>query len=81
MNNKDYCRLGIMIGKKSGNAVERNRIKRIIREVFRHQHVRYGGRYDFVITQYAKMKEKSKKEIAGIIETLFNLVEKQGTTL
>jgi ribonuclease P protein component len=30
-----YCRLGIVVTRKVGSAVERNRIKRRIREVFR----------------------------------------------
>lgn len=32
-------RLGLAVGKKTGNAVQRNRIKRVVREVLRiHQH-------------------------------------------
>lgn len=31
----DRARLGVVVGKKVGNAVERNRIKRVVRELFR----------------------------------------------
>ena len=34
-NNFNRHRLGITIGRKAGNSVKRNRIKRLIREVFR----------------------------------------------
>ncbi|MGR3311570.1 MAG: ribonuclease P protein component [Candidatus Brocadiales bacterium] len=34
-NGMDKSRLGLIVGKKVGNAVRRNRIKRIIREAFR----------------------------------------------
>lgn len=35
-----YARLGVSIGKSNGNAVARNRLKRLIREAFRlSQHV------------------------------------------
>ena len=48
-------RLGLSVGRRVGNAVVRGRFKRMIREVFRHQRLRFpvpssGGRYDMVVT-------------------------------
>ncbi len=34
-NNKDAKRLGLVVGRKVGGAVSRNRIKRLVREFFR----------------------------------------------
>jgi len=34
-NNLEYSRLGVIASKRVGNAVKRNKVKRIIRELFR----------------------------------------------
>lgn len=47
-NRQGFCRLGITAGKKVGGAVERNRAKRRIRELFRLEQPRLKG-YDFCI--------------------------------
>ncbi len=47
-NRQNYCRLGITAGKKVGGAVERNRAKRRIRELFRIEQPRLKG-FDFCI--------------------------------
>ena len=42
------ARVGITVTKKVGNAVERNRIKRIVREVFRRERTRFPKGCDIV---------------------------------
>lgn len=42
-------RLGITITKKVGNAVERNRTKRVVREVFRRNHELFPQGVDLVV--------------------------------
>lgn len=48
-NNLPYNRLGITAGKKVGNAVRRNRAKRIIRQVYRENELKMPLGIDIVI--------------------------------
>ena len=63
-------RIGITISKKVGNAVERNRIKRIIREYFRHNREKISTRKDFNIIARKGLTSLSNR---GIIEKLDKL--------
>ena len=76
-NRYKYLRVGITTSKKIGNAVKRNRARRLIRESFRLLNLDHTLGYDIIIvarskTTYSNM-QKVKKEIenhlkeAGII--------------
>lgn len=45
----DRPRLGITVTRKFGNAVLRNRFKRIVREIFRKNRHAFGGAFDCVV--------------------------------
>ena len=49
-NAENYNRLGISVHKKTGNAVRRNRIKRLIRELFRLNRGLFPPSCDIVFT-------------------------------
>jgi ribonuclease P protein component len=55
-NRAGICRIGITTGKKIGNAVERNRSRRIIREAFRSVVKDVNESYDFVFVARSKTK-------------------------
>jgi ribonuclease P protein component len=49
-NALEYNRLGISVHRKAGNAVRRNRIKRLVREVFRLYRDLFPAATDIVLT-------------------------------
>lgn len=48
-NDLEFCRLGLAVSKKVGNAVVRNRWKRRIREAFRLQQQELPNGFDFIV--------------------------------
>lgn len=70
-NGLDITRLGITVSKKAGNAVQRNRIKRLIREFFRLHKACFPQGYDIVITAkkgaHGLSLWKTKEELGEII--------------
>ena len=75
-NRVGICRVGITTSKKTGNAVERNRSRRIIRaacqSVFRNYEI--SGNYDFVFVSRNKTKYlKSTQVEKGMVECMKEL--------
>ncbi|MDP5276079.1 ribonuclease P protein component [Chengkuizengella axinellae] len=48
-NSIHHFRLGISVSKKTGNAVVRNRMRRVIKEIARHHEDKIKGGYDLII--------------------------------
>ncbi|HEX4825967.1 MAG TPA: ribonuclease P protein component [Candidatus Polarisedimenticolaceae bacterium] len=58
-------RLGITATKKLGHAADRNRVKRIIRETFRHRREAAGGPLDLVVNVKPTARDQSHAQIAA----------------
>jgi len=69
-NDSSITRLGITVSKKIGNAVKRNRIKRVIREFFRLNKSRFPDGYDIVI---AARKDASHLSCCAVSDELLRV--------
>lgn len=65
-NRAGICRVGITTSKKIGNAVQRNRARRVIREAFRSQPEVHGG-FDIVFVARTKTVFKKSTEISAVM--------------
>ncbi len=77
-NAMEYNRLGISVQKKTGRAVDRNRIKRIIREAFRLHREVFPDRKDIVLTVRPGFSLRSPADILAAITGLMQKFEQVG---
>ena len=64
-------RLGITVSRKVGGSVERNRVKRRVREIFRRDPERLAAGHDVVVIAKAGAPLLSVQEIAGELRAAF----------
>jgi len=68
-NHMGICRVGITTSKKIGNAVERNRCRRIIREAYRTLEPECSGGWDIVFVARFKTKKAKSTQIAEVMRS------------
>ncbi|MBQ9228071.1 MAG: ribonuclease P protein component [Eubacterium sp.] len=69
-NREKHCRYGITTSKKIGNAVQRNRARRVIRAAYSLLEPRLQGHYDLVFVARSKTADVK-------MQTVYALMEKQ----
>ncbi|MGN1316588.1 MAG: ribonuclease P protein component [Acutalibacteraceae bacterium] len=70
-NRAGICRIGITTSKKIGNAVERNRSRRVIKEAFRKICPQVTPCYDIVLVARSKTKYIKSTRIEDIMRKIF----------
>jgi ribonuclease P protein component len=70
-NGFDYNRICFTFPRKYGNAVERNRMRRLSREVYRHLRPRLKGGYDLVLLVYPSRERETFLTRTGQLTVLF----------
>ncbi|HEY7534675.1 MAG TPA: ribonuclease P protein component [Thermodesulfobacteriota bacterium] len=69
-NSLGFPRLGLVVGKKCGNVIERNRIKRIIREIFRLNKPLFNS-LDLLVIAKRKSEALNYNDAEGEIKRIF----------
>lgn len=77
-NKLNIVRYGFAIGKKAGNAVERNRIKRVIREAVRLTDIDFDKNIDIVFVWKNRVSADKVfyKDIKKEVEAFYKLLKK-----
>jgi len=68
-NDLEYSRLGVSVGKSHGNAVVRNRLKRLMREAFRQNQYQIPPGFDYVLMISPKWLKESNVEMSPKMPT------------
>lgn len=73
----ERSRLGLSVGRRIGNAVERNRVKRVLREVFRREAATLSTALDIIIIPRGYRTASSFEEMLAAFRHLVRKLERE----
>ncbi len=76
-SNLEYPRFGISVPKKYGTAVERNKIKRQIKEIIDSNQILFKKSLDYIIIVRDGIKQLKYKDIEKVIQELFSFINQK----
>lgn len=79
-NKQGALKFGVVVSKKVGNAVVRNRYKRILRAVFRENKDVFLSGYSYVVAARKSIREAPSSEIKDILLSYIQKFDDQATT-
>jgi ribonuclease P protein component len=75
-NGRDHDRFGISTGRHLGRAVQRNRVRRRIREILRHRSNDAGPGWDVLVIARPAAVDSSYEELRDALERLLDLLRR-----
>ncbi|MDR0337771.1 MAG: ribonuclease P protein component [Planctomycetaceae bacterium] len=76
-NSLEHCRLGLSVSRKIGNAVIRNRWKRLIREAFRQTQTSFAETFDIVVIPQRHAKPPTTQAVVVSLQKLINKIARR----
>ena len=79
MTGDQPSRVGMAVSRAFGGAVERNRLKRRLREAFRRHRAELGPGWDIVFHPRTQAKEAKYSDIEAVVRGFFEMLRKESS--